>query len=163
MTGAADFWRFSLRLYGDPAVEAACLTLQERRGVDVNLLLLACWLGTRGIPLDREQVRILEQAVRPWRDQVLGPLRRVRQDLKIWLERPAPGLSAGGEEVRRLRERVKNEELEAEHVEQRMLAGLTEGWLARAPSGRALITANLKAVDDGDCEALATLVAAATA
>ena len=42
------FWDYSLALYGRPGVEACCLRLQDRLGVDVNLLLLCCWLAARG-------------------------------------------------------------------------------------------------------------------
>ncbi len=32
------FWNFSLEVYGGEGVARACLELQDRRGVDVNLL-----------------------------------------------------------------------------------------------------------------------------
>ena len=42
------FWRFSLELYARDGVPAACLALQDREGADVNLVLLALWLGESG-------------------------------------------------------------------------------------------------------------------
>src|SRR5579875_349811 len=47
--GAAEaFWRFSLDFYRLPGVEQALLTLQDRAGHDVNLILYALWLGWSG-------------------------------------------------------------------------------------------------------------------
>ena len=42
------FWDFSLRVYGSDGVPAACIALQERRGIDVNLLLFSAWIGESG-------------------------------------------------------------------------------------------------------------------
>lgn len=39
------FWRFSCAVYAAPGVAQACLELQDTHGADVNLLLLAAWLG----------------------------------------------------------------------------------------------------------------------
>ena len=45
---AASFWAFSLEFYARPGVAEACLALQDRHGLDVNILLLCCWLGWSG-------------------------------------------------------------------------------------------------------------------
>ena len=45
---ATAFWDFALRLYAKPGVEADCLVLQDRDGVNVSLALLAVWLALRG-------------------------------------------------------------------------------------------------------------------
>jgi len=42
-----DFPNFAEALYGRTGVEAACLGLQDRPGLDVTVLLHACWLGAR--------------------------------------------------------------------------------------------------------------------
>ena len=42
------FWDFSLRVYGSEGVPEACLVLQERHGIDVNVLLYCFWLGASG-------------------------------------------------------------------------------------------------------------------
>ncbi len=44
-----SLWDFSVRTYRGEWVSAACLALQDERGVDVNMLLYCCWHGaTRG-------------------------------------------------------------------------------------------------------------------
>ncbi|MGI9492931.1 MAG: TIGR02444 family protein, partial [Geminicoccaceae bacterium] len=45
----SPFWDYSLSLYGRPGVEQACLELQRRHGLNVNLLLFAFWLADRGV------------------------------------------------------------------------------------------------------------------
>ena len=55
--GDNAFWRFSLRTYRAPGVEAACLALQERCGADVNLLLFCGWVGREGRVLDEASLR----------------------------------------------------------------------------------------------------------
>ncbi len=42
------FWDFSLRVYGNDGVPAACIALQERHGIDVNLMLFSAWIGESG-------------------------------------------------------------------------------------------------------------------
>jgi len=42
LSPADRFWAFSLALYGKPGVAPALLGLQDRLGVDVNLLLFCC-------------------------------------------------------------------------------------------------------------------------
>ena len=41
----SPFWNFSLRLYARAGVPDACLALQARHGIDVNLLFCCLWLG----------------------------------------------------------------------------------------------------------------------
>ena len=44
---AAELWEFSLDFYARPGVSAALIELQDRAGLDVNLILFALWLGAR--------------------------------------------------------------------------------------------------------------------
>ena len=111
------FWRFSLGLYAEDGVEAACLALQAA-GANVNLLLLCCWLGKTGRCLQRRRLRQLVGAVAAWQAQVVRPLRQVRRDLKAESWRVA---RRGRVELRRC---VAAAELEAERLEQLLLAGL---------------------------------------
>ncbi|RMD63355.1 MAG: TIGR02444 family protein [Alphaproteobacteria bacterium] len=142
---ANPFWAFSVDLYGRPGVAAACLALQDRRGVDVNLLLLCCWAAAHGRRLRREDLSRLDAHVAPWRDAVTRPLRAVRR----WLKAPgdAPGAAA-----RRLRARVQEDELAAEAIAQEMLVQALGTDVAKAPSAApvasgdpALAAANLRA------------------
>lgn len=39
----SGLWTFSQRFYDDPAVQQACLAVQDDHGGDVNLLLCLLW------------------------------------------------------------------------------------------------------------------------
>ena len=60
MSPAGVFWSFSLRIYGAPGVEPACLDLQDRFGADVNLALYCLWIGRALTP--QALARALEAA-----------------------------------------------------------------------------------------------------
>lgn len=131
-----SFWEYSLALYAWPGVEGACLALQDRHGLDVNMLLLCLWLGGRGIRLDQRAVARLMGAAKPWHDHAVQPLRAVRRRLKQPLGAIPP---AAAEE---LRQRVKTIELEAERLEQEALAAAAPPTV-NAPGGPGTAVANL--------------------
>jgi uncharacterized protein (TIGR02444 family) len=105
------FWQFSLSIYGQVDVADECLALQEAAGIDVNVLLFCAWLGARGIVLRKEDIAAASETIEAWSQNVVRPLRGVRQRMK--------GLY--NNEFSDLRERVKALELEAEQVEQAIL------------------------------------------
>src|SRR5690606_37013156 len=112
---ARDLWTFSLAVYDQPGVAAACLGLQERHRLDVNILLYCCWAGVRGQTLAAAQLRALRAASRSWSEEIVQPLRAVRRRLK----------SERGDGEQELRARILELELEAERLEQaRLLAAL---------------------------------------
>jgi uncharacterized protein (TIGR02444 family) len=113
------FWRFSLAVYAAPGVADECLALQDARGTDVNVLLFCAWLGSRRIVLTEANLAAIEATVRPWRDQVVGPLRGVRRDIKARPDAAEPDIAV-------LRKDVAALELRAEQIEQAMLYGLAE-------------------------------------
>ncbi len=113
-------WDFSLEVYARPGVEPACLALQEAHGADVNVLLAVIWHGARGLRLSPAELDRLGGAVADWCERVVRPLRAVRRDMKAGLGAPAPMADA-------LRNRVKRLELDAEHLEQLLLAQLLPG------------------------------------
>jgi uncharacterized protein (TIGR02444 family) len=104
-----DFWRFSLKVYDQEGVANECLELQERHGVNVNVLLFCAWIGTQGIALDRNGIEAAAQLVTHWDAMVVRPLRIARQKMKT-----DPDMAI-------VRPRVKALELEAEQIEQAML------------------------------------------
>jgi uncharacterized protein (TIGR02444 family) len=119
------FWTWSLEFYRRPDVERVLLDLQDRLGLDVNILLYACWTGVNGHrPLTKEECERLLTDTQNWRAHVTGALREIRRFLK------SDAGMAGAEEMRR---KVLGLELEAEHVTQMRIAGLMEG---RADGGR---------------------------
>jgi uncharacterized protein (TIGR02444 family) len=115
---ACPFWDFSLALYAKPGVAPACLRLQERRGVDVNLLLFCLWLGrAKARRVSAADIAALRSHISVIHDEVVRPLRQARAALKRML-----GQTALEAEIAALRAAVKRYELDAEHVEQVLLA-----------------------------------------
>lgn len=116
------FWDFSLKVYGTDSVAPACLELQERHGVDVNVMLYCCWLGCReAAPAGTERIQALADAVDVWHDAVVRQLRAVRKRLKTPLAGEDRTLALS------LRQRIQKIEIDAEHIEQLMLEASDPG------------------------------------
>jgi uncharacterized protein (TIGR02444 family) len=131
------FWEFSLALYGRPGVAPALLGLQDRRGVDVNLLLYCCWMGSGGQLLSQADLARAGDVGLVWQQEIVHPLRAARRRLKQGF----PGLYE--ESVETLRRRLGDIEIEAERVAQDAMAGLRPiGGTAGAAA--ATTAANLK-------------------
>jgi uncharacterized protein (TIGR02444 family) len=162
------FWNFSLEVYAAEGVARACLDLQDRRRVNVNVLLLCVWLGASGRgTLSVDRLKALLAEIDPWHTGVVAASRAVRQRVKAgdWPTAPA-------ESVQAARRRIAEAELAAEHVEQLMLAAHwpLPGDRDRPPHQRlraAVGNLGVYAVclgvvpDDTDRESLLPLVAAA--
>lgn len=119
-----SFWVFSTSFYADPAVGAACLALQDTHGLDVLMVLSACYAAaTDAPPLRDAAVAKLVETSAPWRTRVIAPLRQLRRDMKT-LPNPL-GITASVD----VREEVKRVELVAE----RALIEALDGHL-RGPS-----------------------------
>jgi uncharacterized protein (TIGR02444 family) len=142
---ANPFWDYSLELYRRPGVEGACLDLQRRHGLDVNLVLLCCWLGTRGIEVERDWLARATAMCERWQRGVIRPLREVRAGLKAELATPpASGIAARWPELTAaLRQRVLGAELDGEHLEQLLLAILADDLIDGPSCGVAVATRNL--------------------
>ncbi len=130
------FWVFSQDHYGRPGVAEACLALQDRRGLDVNILLFCCWAGLRGQALTAGELGERIDALRPWQAHVVQPLRAARRWLKGQQTAPAQAAEA-------LRQAIKAQELEAERLEQLILAEASR--VGEARGSPALAVANLGA------------------
>ncbi len=116
---ANPFWDFSLALYRRPGVAEACLALQARHELDVNLILYFAWLGiARGIHLADADVGATLVRVAAWHDAIVRPLRAVRTEMK------RNTMGAPGDFAEALRNRIKSAELDAERIEQLMLSRL---------------------------------------
>ncbi len=112
---SGSLWEFSLAIYESKAVQNACLCLQDRHGLDVNILLLCCWLAKRGERIDSREIDVVLARTTEWQDTVIVPLRGIRRHMKAGI-RPIPIKDS---EV--LRARLKVLELEAERIEQQQL------------------------------------------
>lgn len=82
MDKSNDFWRYSLLLYSRPGVAKACIALQDRHGLDVNMMLFAMWAGSRGRTLQDREIEVLMAACATWQDRVVRPLRTIRREEK---------------------------------------------------------------------------------
>lgn len=109
-----SLWEFASTTYQRPGVAAACLALQDAVDADINMLLAAAWLGTRGRHWRSGQVEGLIAACAQWRALCLLPLRRIRRDLKgiagaeNWYERiKALELEAERQQLHRIEEAIR--------------------------------------------------------
>ena len=113
----ADSWAFALALYARPGVAKACLALQNELDVDVMLLLMVTFAAVRHrILLTPGEIRALDATCGPWREQVVRKLRAIRTHLKTG---PA---SAPARTTEQFRAQVKALELEAEKIQNQLLA-----------------------------------------
>jgi len=140
------FWNFSLAVYGASAVQDECLSLQDRFGLDVNLVLLGAFLGAvHGVALTAEDIASARQQVQQWQADIVRPLRATRRSLKtIDLVQDAQVVNAAKD----LRTQVKAAELNAERIEQSMLERWAKTRLAGRPGGdsRNAVLDNLQAL-----------------
>ena len=110
-----SFWKFAVRTYRCDGVQEACLALQNEHGADVNMLLFCCWMGTTRGEFDTKTFGMVLDFSRTWADQVVRPLRKVRTWMKT---KGCPDPVIQVESCINLRERIKNVELEAEHLQE---------------------------------------------
>lgn len=120
------FWTFSADLYDRPGVEAACLALQERHDLDVNLLLFALWLADCGVVLDLPVFERARATVTSWQAETTIPLRTVRRQLRHRIDAADPDDIAGKwpDQVTVFRRKILQLELDGEHLTQLALGRL---------------------------------------
>ena len=133
-------WRFSLMVYSRPGVAAALISLQDRAGHNVNLILFGLWLAVaRGGRLDAARLAGARAAIDKLDRDVVLPLRRLRRELN---GDPDP-------DIQELRRRVLALEVAAERRVQARLAGAVTGRVGKG--SRALLAeANLKLILGAD-------------
>lgn len=116
-------WNYALNLYERPGVATELLRRQDEEGLDIVLHLFMDWLREeRGLSLDEARMREADSLVRPWREQVVQPLRAARRAAKI--QGPAVAQRDA------LRERIQHAELDAERVQMSLLCTWLEGITA---------------------------------
>ncbi|MDH3241809.1 MAG: TIGR02444 family protein [Alphaproteobacteria bacterium] len=115
------FWDFSLEVYHREGVGAACLHLQARHGIDVNVMLFCLWLGHsgRGVMTDQD-LRALRAATDQWHEVVVRGLRKIRTSLKTGFQETPEGLRET------LRGSIQAAEINSEHLEQLLLAAAVD-------------------------------------
>lgn len=166
-SNAASFKQFALELYGSDGVAAACLHLQARHGLDINVMLFAAYVGAGcRQALTNSDIAAARRRVDAWHNEVVRVLRSVRQRLKTGLF-PAPN-----DETEQLRRKIQQIEIEAELIELDQLGALTPLLEAEHASGSAAecATAAMETIaraysdttlDDEDHRAINTIAAAA--
>ncbi|MFG1426116.1 TIGR02444 family protein [Roseixanthobacter glucoisosaccharinicivorans] len=103
---------FALDLYGRAGVAPACLRLQEKTALNVNLLLFAAWFGAcLRRELSPQTAAAAQERVEAWHREIVLPLRAVRRRLKTG-PHPAPTAQTGA-----LRGTVQGVEIGAELIE----------------------------------------------
>jgi uncharacterized protein (TIGR02444 family) len=138
----AAFWRFSLAVYRRPGVAPACLALQDKCGLDVNLLLFCVFQASRGRVLSQAELRRAIARAAPIQAGIIAPLRAARRALKRQAGLADQTLATAAS---RLRRALLRHELAAEHFEQAALAGLPLRAQGQRPADRAAVArANLE-------------------
>lgn len=117
----SPLWRFSLDVYRRPGVADACLSLQDRAGADVNLLLFFLWLASLRRCVSPATAGAVAARAERWREDVVKPLRALRRRLKAGSDLVDPGAAEA------LRARIKAVELESERLQQEALFALAAG------------------------------------
>jgi uncharacterized protein (TIGR02444 family) len=117
---------FALGVYAADGVSGACLALQDRLDVDVNVVLFAAYLGAvRAERLTDAGLGTALDRVGSWHREVVRPLRLVRRRLKV---HPAP---AAGQ----LRADLQRLEIDAEMIELAELGALAVDEARPSASG----------------------------
>ena len=140
--------RFALELYRSPGVADACLELQSRHDLDVNIVLFAAFAGAvkREVLTDTD-LGLVHDRVDAWHQEVVRPLRAVRQRLRSG---PAP---APDEVTTALRRKLAQLEIEAEMIELGQLGTL---------SGQARPTEDVSSAIECATAAIETVITAHT-
>lgn len=141
MKGGPTLWDFAVALYSSPGVEETVLRLQDHAGANVNILLWACWLQKRNIPLSEAVLLNAETAIAKWDQSIVQVLRRLRRQLK--------GQEAESPVIVELRREIKSAELLAERHCLDLLVALNVGPpQAEEPDNLGLYLDHLGARDD---------------
>jgi len=117
-TKGNPLWDFATWAYAQAGVEKACLALQNRLGIDINILLFCMWLAYRGTG-SNSLARYLASALklsRDWQKNLVEPLRTCRNNLKELLEN-SPMAGPDRAAATTLHERIKQSELDMEQLQ----------------------------------------------
>lgn len=106
-----QFWQFSLALY--PKVQPLCLAWQDSFGVNVNLLLLLCYLEQQQLSLTSQQLQHLAAKLNNFSRQFTQPLRALRRN--------SSSASLAKAQQQYLKQALLQAELSLEQLEQQLL------------------------------------------
>jgi uncharacterized protein (TIGR02444 family) len=103
-------WRYALAFYRRPGVSEACLSLQAHIGLDVCVLIYALYAVQSERLITADSLLKTDQVLKAWREQVVMPLRQIRQATKFGIS----GIAQNGNNW--VREQIKTTEVNAEQV-----------------------------------------------
>lgn len=126
--GEHPFWSFSLDVYGRDGVAPAAIALQDRHGIDVNMLLFCLWVGASGRRLAAGDLARVAAAAEDWNREVVRPIRAARRRMK------SPPGELERDAVESLRRQVLSAEIATERAEQMLIARLAAAPAAAAGS-----------------------------
>lgn len=132
-------WDFSASLYPKHGVAEACLTLQNRHGFDVNVLLFCLWLAQQRRAPSAELLQELVAQSDAWRAKLIGPLRALRTTMKNWPEGGVLPAFTAQPSFAALRDEVKAAELHGEKLQQLGLEHLVHAAAQSESSPEGLI------------------------
>ena len=146
---AQSLWDFAVSLYGHAQVKSCCLSLQARADIDVCVLLAVAWLASRGRLLDSAELQSLLAVASPWRQQLVLPIRALRNTLRPSNESPqSQQTPVPHSDIEAMYAQLKNLELDAERRQLTQMQQWLENHLLQpARSG----PAHASALASGDC------------
>lgn len=113
---SSEFWRYSLRLYGHENVKDACLNLQSRYDININILLFICYLAQTGRgQISKHELQTIIDELQPWHQGITQGLRNLRQLLKHIKDK---------DWANDLRKEILEDELTSEQLEQLLIGHL---------------------------------------
>jgi uncharacterized protein (TIGR02444 family) len=118
-------WEFATWAYSQQGIDKALLSMQNRLGVDINMVLFCVWLayrGSGGNDLAQHLAGALKMS-REWQRNLIEPIRNCRENLKAVIEGPDL-VGRSREAATALRERLKANELDLEALQIMSLYGL---------------------------------------
>ena len=77
-----SFWDWALRQYAREPIQVLLLTLQSQADLVILEALYAAWLSTEGHRLQNRDVAAMRATTETWIDEVVLPLRAVREQWK---------------------------------------------------------------------------------
>jgi len=117
------FRDFSASLYRKPGVADASLFVQDRYGLNINLILLCIWVAeTGGGALTAGNIATALRRLADWEQHVIQPLREIRRACRH------EALGIPEFLLQTFQPQIETVELGAEHVEQLVLAEFARGW-----------------------------------
>ncbi|MFT6386975.1 MAG: hypothetical protein ACJAUP_000344 [Cellvibrionaceae bacterium] len=139
-----NLWFFACEVYSRPRVADACLTLQDRDGVDIPLLLCCCWAGYHYGELSPELLQQASSFSKGWSANTTKPLRTIRRDMKTSYSKQWP---VSEDSWFSLREQVKQLELESEKSVFDGLHSLIDSSMQGLSTNKPSIAASIRNVE----------------